>query len=76
MTTIEVTLPDALASEAKSAGLFDPGRMEILLRNQLRVEAVDRLFADLAVLDATAHKPLTPEEVTRELAAVRRARAA
>jgi len=43
MTTIEITLPDALAKEAASAGLLAPERIAGILREQLRVERVERL---------------------------------
>ena len=43
MTTVQITLPEALAKEAANAGLLAPERIEGILREQLRVERVERL---------------------------------
>ena len=76
MTTLELSLPDTLAREAREAGLLAPPRLEKLLRDALRQRAADRLFAAMdrmAALNDPA--PLTSEEIQAEIAAVRRARA-
>ena len=36
MTTVQITLPDALALEAASAGLLAPEKIERILRERLR----------------------------------------
>lgn len=72
MTKVEFNLPDALASEAKNAGLLAPAAFERLLREQLRRASVDRLFEDmdrLAALPAPAQ--MTPEEIATEVRMMR-----
>ena len=76
MTTLELTLPDTLAREAREAGLLAPQRLEQLLREALRDRAADRLFA--AMDKMAAHNdpaPMSSEEIQAEIAASRRARA-
>lgn len=76
MTTLELSLPDTLAREAREAGLLAPPRLEKLLRDALRETAADRLFA--AMDRMAAHDdpaPMTCEEIQAEIAAARRARA-
>jgi hypothetical protein len=43
VTTIEITLPDALAEEAKGAGLLSPEAIEDLLRSKLASDRLRRL---------------------------------
>ena len=43
MTTLQITLPDALAQEAASAGLLVPEMLERILRERLRGERIERL---------------------------------
>ncbi|WP_218508978.1 hypothetical protein [Variovorax sp. dw_308] len=75
MTTVQIDLPDQLAQQARSAGLFSPEKMEAILRAQLRREAVEGLRA------LHAREPieeLTPEieqeivDIVREVRAERR----
>lgn len=76
MTTLELSLPDTFAREAREAGLLAPPRLEKLLRDALRETAADRLFA--AMDRMAAHDdpaPMTCEEIQAEIAAARRARA-
>ena len=76
MTTLELTLPDTLAREAREAGLLAPPRLEKLLRDALRERGADRLFT--AMDKMAAHDdpaPMTSEEIQADIAAVRRARA-
>lgn len=71
MTTVEITLPDALAREAAQAGLLTPEALARMLREQLRMERLDRLRAIRAQL---AHNPLPAvpqEELRSEIAAYR-----
>ena len=72
MTTVEITLPDQLAREARNAGLLSPEAMEKLLREQLRTRRVDELFAAMDRM-ASVDEPavMSPEEVAEELAAMR-----
>ncbi len=52
MTTVQLSLPDELAAEARTAGLLSNSHLEIWLREQLRqrriaelMEAMDRAVA-------------------------------
>ncbi len=72
MTKVEFTLPDALAEAATKAGLLAPEALERLLRAQLRTAAVDRLFENMAKMQAIPDPaPMTPEEVAVEIRAMR-----
>ena len=63
MTTIEIDLPDALAKEAANAGLLVPERIALILREQLRVERVERLKT---VRHSLAAAPLPPMSAARD----------
>ena len=45
MTTVQITLPDQLAQEAQRAGLLSSAQLERWLREQLKIQRVDELFA-------------------------------
>ena len=77
MTMVQITLPDQLAQEAQRAGLLSPARLEQWLREQLKTQRIDALFAAMdrmAAVDEPA--PMSPEEVAEELAAMRAERRA
>jgi hypothetical protein len=77
MTTVQITLPDQLAQEAQRAGLLSPAKLERWLRDQLDAQRVDELFSAMdrmAEVDDPAVMP--PEEVAREIAAMRTERRA
>jgi hypothetical protein len=71
MTTVQITLPDALAQEAAKAGLFVPEKIESLLRQQLRATRIERLQAVRAQLAADPLEPMTPDEIAAEIRAYR-----
>ncbi len=71
MTTIQITLPDALAQEAAQAGLLSPQKMERILREQLRAARLERMQAARTALAAEPLAPMTPEEVGAEIEAYR-----
>ena len=71
MTTVQITLPDALAQEAVSAGLLAPEKIEIILRERLRADRIDRMKAARAMLAAEPLEPMTPEEIRAEIEAYR-----
>lgn len=71
MTTVQITLPDALAREAASAGLLAPERIERILRERLRAERMERMKAARAVLAGQPLAPMTPEEISAEIGAYR-----
>jgi len=71
MTTVQVTLPDALAQEAAQAGLLAPEKIASLLRQRLRAERIERLQAARAKLAAEPLDPMTPAEIQAEIKAYR-----
>jgi hypothetical protein len=70
MTTVQIELPDALAQQARQAGLFSAPKMEAILRAQLRREALERVRA----LQAHAPEQLTPETEQEIVEIVRQVR--
>ena len=71
MTTVQITLPDALAREAANAGLLEPAEIERLLRERLRAERLDKLESVRAKLAAQPLTPMTAEEIQAEIDAYR-----
>lgn len=77
MTTVQITLPDQLAQEAQRAGLLSSAQLERWLREQLKRQRVDELFAAMdrmAAIDEPA--VMSPEEVAHEIATMRAERRA
>jgi hypothetical protein len=71
MTTVQITLPDALAQEAANAGLLAPEKIEHLLRERLRADRIERMKAARAALAAEPLAPMTPAEISAEVEAYR-----
>ena len=71
MTTVQITLPDALAQEAARAGLLVPEKLERILRERLRAERIERMKAARAKLAAEPLAPMTSEEIGDEIRAYR-----
>ena len=71
MTTVQITLPDALAQEATQAGLLAPEKMERMLREGLRQERIERMKSARATLAAQPLVAMTPEEIRNEIDAYR-----
>ncbi len=71
MTTVQITLPDALAQEATKAGLLAPEKIERMLRERLRAERIERMKAARATLAAEPLAPMTPQEISAEIDAYR-----
>lgn len=71
MTTVQITLPDALAQEAAQAGLLAPEKIAALLRQRLRAERIERLQAARAKLAAEPLDPMPPAEIQAEIKAYR-----
>jgi hypothetical protein len=71
MTTVKITLPDALAQEAGKAGLLAPERIADILREQLRAEHIGRLNAARETLASNPLPPMTAEEIQAEIDAYR-----
>jgi hypothetical protein len=72
VTTIEITLPDALAAEASGAGLLAPEAIERLLRDKLASDRVVRLQEARAALAADPPEVLTRQEINEEISAYRK----
>jgi hypothetical protein len=71
MTTVQITLPDALAKEAANAGLLAPERIAGILREQLRAERVERLDVARQKLASNPIPVMTAEEIQAEIDAYR-----
>jgi hypothetical protein len=71
MTTVQITLPDALAQEAAKAGLLAPEKIELLVRAELRAERIERLKAARASVASEPLPPMTSEEINAEIHAYR-----
>ena len=77
MMTVQITLPDQLAQDAQRAGLLSSARLERWLREQLRTQHTDELFAAMDRMAAVdAPTVMSPEEVAQEIAAMRAERRA
>jgi hypothetical protein len=71
MTTVEITLPDQLAAEARRAGLLTPEAIERMVREQLRAERLEKLKQARQALAANPLPPMTADEVQAEIDAYR-----
>ena len=76
MTTLEIKLPDALAKEARSAGLLTPEALELMLREAMRLRAADRLRTAMERMAKADVPPMTESEIQAEIDAVRAERRA
>jgi hypothetical protein len=72
VTTIEITIPDALAAEASGAGLLAPEAIERLLRDKLAADRIARLQAVRAALAANPQVALTRQEINDEISSYRK----
>lgn len=70
MSEITITIPDALAKEAKANGLLTPEFTASLFRAELRRRKVNKLFAAADRL-ADIDEPITEDEIAEEIAAAR-----
>lgn len=71
MTTITIELPDELAEEARSKGLFAADAVEAMIRETLRRRAAKELLEAADKLAAAELPPLTLAEIQEEVNAVR-----
>lgn len=71
MTTVQITISDALAKEAAAEGLLDSESIELLLRERLAAARVAKMQASRKTLSAVAPRPLTNEEINAEITAYR-----
>lgn len=75
-TTVEFTLPDALAQRARSEGLLSDSAMEQLLEEAMRRAAGRRLLAAALRIQAAGIEPMSEEEIEAEIRAARAERRA
>lgn len=76
MTHITLSLPDTLAQEARAAGLLTPEAVEAMLRERLRNQRVNELFAAMDKMAALGGTPMTEAEIQAEIEAARAERRA
>ena len=79
MTTFELklNLPDDLAKRAQTAGLLTPEAIESMLREHLKAEHLDELFAAMDRMAAVAEpSAMSPEDVAEEIRVMRAERRA
>lgn len=68
---VEIELPDALATQAKNAGLLEPEALERMVREALLARRVEHLTQGREVLAANPLPPMTAEEIQTEIDAYR-----
>lgn len=71
---VTVTLPGALAKEAKAKGLLTPSALETWLRAELQRQRVEQLFEASDRLASLPISPLTDAEINAEIRSARAAR--
>jgi hypothetical protein len=74
MTTVQITISDALAKEAAAEGLLETGSIEAILRERLAAARVAKMQATRQKLSAAGTPPLTAEEIDAEITAYRAGR--
>ena len=71
MTTLQIDLPDSLATEAQQAGLLNSETIGALLREAMRERRIAQLVEARKRIAASGLPPLTMEEIQAEVAADR-----
>ena len=71
MTTVRITISDALAKEAAAEGLLESGSIEAILRERLAAARIARMQATRQKFSATGKPPMTAEEIEAEIKAYR-----
>ena len=71
MTTVQITISDALAKEAAAEGLLEPGSLEAILRERLAAARIAEMQAAREKLAAAAPPSMTAEEIEAEITAYR-----
>jgi hypothetical protein len=69
--TLEIELPDALAEQARKAGLLEPEALERMVREKLLARRREDLAQARDVLAANPLPPMTLEEIQAEVDAYR-----
>jgi hypothetical protein len=68
---VEIVLPDALAEQARDAGLLEPRAVEEMVRQALLARRVEKLTEARQVLAGAPLPPMTAEEIQAEIDAYR-----
>ena len=76
MTTVQITLPDALVQRALSEGLLSDAAIQRLLEEAMRRQAGRRLMEVAERLHEANIEPMTDEEIAAEIQAARTERRA
>lgn len=71
MTTVQITISDALAKEAEAEGLLETGSIEAILRERLAAARIAKMQVTRQKLSATETPPLTTKEIEAEIQAYR-----
>ena len=71
MTTVQITVSDALAKEAAAEGLLDPGAFEAILRERLAAIRVGKMQAARQKMVPAAVPPMVAKEIEAEIKAYR-----
>jgi Arc/MetJ family transcription regulator len=72
MTTVQITLPDELASDAAKAGLLSSDSIGELLRERLRERRRNELFTAMdRMAEVDTPDYMSPEELAVEIRAMR-----
>ena len=71
MTTIEITLPDALVQGAKAADLHPPGAIEDLLRRTLAADRLTRLQQARDALVTHSEEAMSQQEINAQIKSYR-----
>lgn len=71
MTTVQITISDALAKEAAAEGLLEPGSLETILRERLAAARIAKMQGAREKLAAAAPPSMTAEEIEAEITAYR-----
>ncbi len=71
MTTVQITISDALAKEAAAEGLLEPGAFEAILCERLAAVRVGKMQAVRQKMVPAAMPPMTAEEIDAEITAYR-----
>ena len=75
--TVQLDLPESMATEAKARGLLDPKRVATLIARELSSESDPRSFFEIVrKLREQPGEPMTMEEIQAEVDAVRLAKRA
>jgi post-segregation antitoxin (ccd killing protein) len=74
MTELKLTLPDALAREAREAGLLTAKAIEAMLRDAMRRKAARAFLANAERVAAAGIAPMSEADIQKEIEAVRKAR--